>query len=145
MMIILMLISILIFVYMLFKEDYEELVSIPISGFIVKLGIVIYLLIELIGIRVIDEKIELYQMQNENIENKVANVVKEYMKHENETFKELKTNESYMTLVTLYPELKSDELIKEEIKLYEENNKKILNLKEQKINESIYRWWLYFG
>ena len=36
-------------------------------------------------------------------------------------------------------------LIEKEIDLYEKNNKKIIELKEQKINEKIYKWWLYFG
>ena len=67
------------------------------------------------------------------------------MEHEHSTFKDLANTDSYITLVTLYPELKSDELIKEEIKVYEENNKKIIALKEQKINGKIYKWWLYFG
>lgn len=67
------------------------------------------------------------------------------MKHEQDTFTELKTDTSYITLVTLYPELKSDELIKSEINLYEKNNKKIIALKEQKIDKTIYKWWLYFG
>lgn len=78
------------------------------------------------------------------IEEKVEIVVKQYMEHENKTFTDLKS-ESYITLVSLYPELKSDELIAKEISLYEENNKKILELKEEKLDVRIYRFWLYFG
>lgn len=54
------------------------------------------------------------------------------------TFKDLKTDTSYITLTTLYPELKSDKLIEKEIDLYEANNEKIITLKEQKINERVY-------
>lgn len=145
MMIVLILISILLGVIILFKDDDIELLSIPTTGFLIKLGVIIYLLIKLVGTSVIDEKIELYTTQNKEIENKVEEVVKQYMQHEHNTFIELKTDTSYITLVTLYPELKSDELIKQEIALYEENNKKIISLKEQKINKSLYKWWLYFG
>lgn len=145
MLIVLLIISILIFLYMVFVIEDEELAIAPICGFVIKLGILIYFIAQLVGLRVIDEKIELYQTQNNEIENKVAEVVKQYMEHENKTFSELKPNESYITLVTLYPELKSDKLIEEEINLYEDNNKKILSLKEQKVNASIYRWWIYFG
>ena len=99
----------------------------------------------LVNMRVIDTKIELYSQQNSKIESKVENAVKQYMEYENKTFTELKNEESYITLVSLYPELKSDELIKKEIEIYEENNKKILSLKEEKANKTIYRWWLYFG
>lgn len=144
MLIILILISIGIFIFTI-ATDNEEMAFIPISVFVVKMIAIVIISWNLVECRVIDEEIDLYQTQNTEIENKVETVVKEYMQHENKTFKELKTNESYITLVTLYPELKSDKLIESEINLYEENNKKILSLKEQKINETIYKWWLYFG
>ena len=145
MMIILILISIVLFIILPFTDADIEIAAFPLTGFIIKLGIAIYLLVKLVGISVIDEKIELYSTQNEEIEKKVEEVVKQYMKHEQDTFTELKTDTSYITLVTLYPELKSDELIKSEINLYEKNNQKIIALKEQKINKKIYTWWLYFG
>ena len=144
MMIILILISIILFAIFLTSE-YDEVASIALIGLIIKLVAVVILLSKLVGTNVIDEKIELYTTQNKEIESKVEEVVKEYMKHEHDTFVDLKTDTSYITLVTLYPELKSDELIKNEIILYEENNQKIINLKEQKINKSLYKWWLYFG
>lgn len=147
MIIVLILISIIIFIIGLFTQENDEcmLVIGSVIGFLIKLGVVVILLIKIIGLRVINDKIELYQTQNEEIENKVELVVKQYMEHENKTFTGLKTDESYITLVTLYPELKSDKLIEQEINLYEDNNKKILELKEQKINEKVYKWWLYFG
>ena len=114
-------------------------------GLVIKLIVVVSLMISLVQLKVVDDKIKLYTNQNKEIENKVEVVVKQYIEHEHKTFKELKTNESYITLITLYPELKSDKLIEKEINLYTENNKKILELKEQKVSESIYKWWLYFG
>lgn len=145
MIIVLLIISILIFCFILFVVEDEDLAFIPLGGFVIKLGVLVYLLIKLIEMRVINEKIELYTNQNNEIENKIAVVVKQYMEHENKTFKDLKTDTSYITLTTLYPELKSDKLIEKEIDLYEANNKKIITLKEQKINERVYKWWLYFG
>lgn len=53
--------------------------------------------------------------------------------------------ESSITLVSLYPELKSDELVKKQIAVYQENNKKIINLKEKQIDANVAKWWLYFG
>lgn len=145
MIIVLLIISILIYCYILFVVEDDCLALIPLGGFVIKLGVLVYLLIELIEMRVINEKIELYTNQNNEIENKIAVVVKQYMEHENKTFKDLKTDTSYITLTTLYPELKSDKLIEKEIDLYEANNEKIITLKEQKINERVYKWWLYFG
>ena len=124
---------------------YEEGAGIPIFLFVIEMVALIILVGFLINTRAVDQKIELYVQQNKEIENKVENAVKQYMEHENKTFTELKTDGSYITLVSLYPELKSDELIKEEIKLYEKNNKKIISLKEENINKTIYKWWIYFG
>ena len=45
----------------------------------------------------------------------------------------------------MYPELKSDKLVEEQISVYEENNKKIRELKEDKIDLKVKKWWLYFG
>ena len=53
--------------------------------------------------------------------------------------------ESSITLVSLYPELKADTLVTKQIEVYIDNNKKIKNLKEKKINLSVKKWWLYFG
>jgi len=143
MMIVLILISILLILYCHIWQDDEELALYPIIGLIIKIGIACYLLGELIGIKVVNEKIELYEKQNKEIEVKVEEVVKKYMEFEHNTFTDLK-QDSYITLVSLYPELKSDKFIGELIDLYEENNKKILQLNEQKINEKVYKWWLYF-
>lgn len=102
------------------------------------------ILICLTSCRTINPKIEMLQEQNKQIEEKVAISVEQYMNYEKDTFTELKP-ESYINLVNLYPELKSDELIKQEIELYTTNNEKIVELKEMKIEETMYKWLIYFG
>lgn len=93
---------------------------------------------------VLDEKIEMYQAENEKIENQISEMVQRYQTHESETYKEFAPDEA-VTLVSLYPELKSDELVSRQISIYTENSEKIKELKEEKITASVYRWWLYFG
>lgn len=95
-------------------------------------------------LRVIDEKIEMYEEQNIQIESQIAECVKQYQEYEGNIMTEVKP-ESYITLVSLYPELKADTLVSKQIEIYISNNEKIKELKEFKINGSIYRWWLYFG
>ena len=94
--------------------------------------------------RVIDSKIAMYQEENKAIETQMDVLVDKYMDYESKTLGDLKGNSS-ITLVSLYPELKSDELVKQQIKVYTDNNDKIKLLKEEKINISIWKWWLYFG
>ena len=61
------------------------------------------------------------------------------------TFSQKSLLKNAMTLVALYPELKSDILVQSQIKVYVDNNKQIKELKSMAINASILRWWLYFG
>lgn len=92
----------------------------------------------------IDSRIELYQSQNTEIESKVQATVASYLVHEKQTYKDLKPDNA-IAVVSAYPELHSNELVKKQIDVYEDNNKKILGLKEEKLNQSVYKWWLFFG
>lgn len=92
----------------------------------------------------IDSRIELYQSQNAEIESKVQATVASYLTHEKQTYKDLKPDNA-IAIVSAYPGLHSNELVKKQIEVYEDNNRKILGLKEEKLNQSVYKWWLYFG
>lgn len=93
----------------------------------------------------IEEKITMYNEENENIESKIKETVEVYMNYEQETYQNLIQNVDLTTLVMKYPELNSNELVKSEIQTYKENNSKIKELKEKSIMKSTYDWWLYFG
>lgn len=121
---------------------FSRVITIP--AICIEIIFFIFLLDSLISLRIIDEKINLYSNQNKEIEQKVEITIKQYMEYENKTFVQLKP-ESYVNLINIYPELKSDELLQKEIKLYIKNNNEILNLKQEKLNGTIYKWWLYFG
>ena len=94
--------------------------------------------------RIVDEKIAMYQEENTKIEKQIDTLVSNYMNYESDTYEKFKS-ESSITLVSMYPELKSDKLVEEQISVYEENNKKIRDLKEDKINLKVKKWWLHFG
>lgn len=110
---------------------------------------VLFIIAILLGIivsggRTIDEKISMYQEENTKIEKQIDTLVSNYMNYESDTYEKFKS-ESSITLVSMYPELKSDKLVEKQISVYEENNKKIRELKEDKINLKVKKWWLYFG
>lgn len=92
----------------------------------------------------IDQKIALYEEENAKIEQQIAATVKQYQEYESGIFTDV-APESSITLVALYPELKSDTLVQSQIEVYVENNNTIKELKSTAINASVYRWWLYFG
>lgn len=111
---------------------------------IISLVIGVVLAVSVQNGNLLDQKIELAQTQNVDIENKIKVVVDNFMKHEKSTYKALKPDEVILAATT-YPELQSNAMVQEQIKVYEENNKKITSLKEQKIDLSVKKWWLYFG
>ena len=86
----------------------------------------------------------MYQEENTKIEQQIANVVCQYQQYETEIFITVAPEDS-VSLVALYPELKSDKLVQEQINIYVANNEKIRELKEEQINGNVLRWWLYFG
>lgn len=92
----------------------------------------------------LDARITMYADENERIEQQVAEVVRQYQQYETDIFTEVNP-ENAITLVALYPDLKSDSLVQSQIELYTENNKAIRNLKDEGIKANALRWWLYFG
>lgn len=94
---------------------------------------------------ILDDKIAMYQEENTAIEQDIDKIVKEYLAHEHDTFDDLKTEESSITLVTLFPELKSDTLVKQQLEIYVNNNAKIKRLKEEKLDIATIKCILYFG
>lgn len=143
MLIVLMIITIIVGVILLVTEC-EELIMIPLCAFIIEIIALLVLLGGLINMRIINDKIKLYDKQNKEIENKIEITVKNYMGYEGNIYKDLKSD-SYIQLVNLYPDLKADQLVQQQITLYIENNKKMIELKEEKMNETVYKWWIYFG
>ena len=140
---VLILISV-IFISLCFANDSEEMATFSLAVLGLKLIAMVFLIGAVINGRVIEQKIELLETRNQEIEEKVKDTVRTYMEYEGKTYADLKID-SYINLVNLYPDLKSDELIKSEIELYQKNTEEITNLKMEKINISNYKWWLYFG
>ena len=93
---------------------------------------------------VIDEKITMYQEENTDIEQKIASAILSYQDYEQETFSNVDT-ENLIIAVSLYPELKSDQLVSKLIDTYTENNKTIKELKDKKLDYKVLKWWLCFG
>ena len=126
------------------KKD-NEFIFIP-SMALTFLTLFIYLIlfIQISSENVLDNRIILYKENNTLIESKIDIVIKEYLKHENKTYNDLKSKDS-ISIILSCPNLASNELIKQEIETYKENNKKILELKEAKTFIPLEKWWLYFG
>lgn len=112
-------------------------------GFFALLGLII-VGVNVKSLSVIDDRIAMYEEENARIEQQIADVVEQYQKYETDIFREV-APESAVTMVSLYPELKSDSLVQAQIEVYTENNKTIKDLRDKQIKGNVYRWWLYFG
>lgn len=122
-----------------------------ITGCVAEVIVIIAVIVQVCGIsqlKVADQKISMYEEENAKIEQDITTIVKDYMNYEKDTYKiasEQIDGSSLLVLTELYPDLKSNELIKKQIEIYTENNNKIKQLKEEKINNQTCKWWLYFG
>lgn len=142
MLILLIVISLILCVW-LFVIDSEEGGEFFGAGFVI-LSIVFLVMLFCYPYN-IDKKLEMYVEENQIIEAKVKETVQAYMNYEQETYKSLVENADLQTLLIKYPELNSNELVKVEIETYKENNNKIKQLKEQKINRKVIGFWLFFN
>lgn len=130
---------------------YEDAIGfdliVGVTGLLMTIGALVaagVLFSRLSSMMVIDEKIAMYSEENAKIETQLAEAVEQYRAYETNVFQSV-APESAVTLVTLYPELKADTLVQAQMDVYVANNAQIKELKVSKLNEPIYRWWLYFG
>jgi hypothetical protein len=100
--------------------------------------------VEYSQVRIVDDRIALYEQQNEDIEAEIAAIVSAYQAYEQDTFDKVGENISPTMVFALYPELKSDTLVAKQIELYVANNKTITELKASKFYYELYRWWICF-
>ena len=143
--ILLLIIGIGLFCCIFIDNDIGEVFSgfglfisvVALIGIIINIGI-------LINGRTLDDKIAMYEQENAAIEQSVDVLVKDYYRHESDTYSSL-TPENAVLFASAYPELQSNELATKQLEIYVDNNNKIKELKEDQINLSKNRFWLYFG
>ena len=142
--------------YFAYKERYDSgrwdfeyggTIACLVPGFfilIVSIAVYITLTVFLINLKIVDKKLTVLQENNAQIEEKLYVTLEAYCEHENKTFVEI-SPENPEVILLIYPELKADSLFESYIDTLKNNNQEIRNLQLEKINGSIYKWWLYFG
>lgn len=145
MFILLFVIAVALIVLAVLNEDLAEGFGIlgGLIGLIALIGIFVNIGFLVYG-RTLDDKIAMYKQENAAIEQSVDVLVKDYYKHESDTYSSLKP-ENAVLFASAYPELQSNELATKQLEIYVDNNNKIKELKEDQINLSRNRFWLYFG
>lgn len=101
-------------------------------------------------ISIMDSKIAMYEEENNNIQKSVSEIVENYMNYESNTYAssiekiDLKNLDVIMA-TQIYPDLKANGLVMQQINVYTENSNKIKQVKEEKLDYQCAKWWLYFG
>lgn len=93
--------------------------------------------------KIIAQKIVMYEEENSKIEKSIEAAVLQYENYEKDTYTDIvNKSEDVDFLIQLYPQLKSDSLVKEQIKTYRDNTNQIKKLKTKQIELQKYKWWL---
>jgi len=92
-----------------------------------------------------DEMIQIYTEENAEVEKKLENAVQNYMQYEKDIMISVSPDTDTISLISLYPDLKSDKLVESEIETYISNNDKIKELRVNKTMKSTFKFLLFFG
>lgn len=128
------------------EENPYSYIGIAVGGIFLLAVIVVMICggVNIVQGKVIDEKIEMYQEENQSIEDNITRTVERYLEHEQNVYESLQ-GEDIQTLLVVYPEIKSNELVSYQLEVFVQNNTKIKELKEQKLNINVWKFWVYFG
>ena len=111
-------------------------------GGIIELIIVVSIIVnatKVSKISIMDSKIAMYEEENNNIQKSVSEIVENYMNYESNTYAssiekiDLKNLDVIMA-TQIYPDLKANGLVMQQINVYTENSNKIKQVKEEKLD-----------
>lgn len=91
-----------------------------------------------------NKQIEVYETEMTTIQETINDVVANYLDHEKDTYAAL-TPENAVIFASIYPELSSSELVRQQLEIYNEYLVSIKNCKLDLAGISTAKWWLYFG
>lgn len=92
----------------------------------------------------IQEKIEIYEEQNAQIEQSIDAAVKAYCEHEQITYTQM-SDGAVALVAAAYPELASSELVKAQMDIWTSNSKELKDLKSDLVDFHRAQYFLYFG
>ena len=92
----------------------------------------------------IQEKIEIYEEQNAQIEESIDAAVKAYCEHEQSTYVQM-SDGAVALVAAAYPELASSELVKTQTEVWTSNTSELKDLKSDLVDFNKARYFLYFG
>ena len=95
--------------------------------------------------KIINEKIRICEEENQKIEESIDFALQKYLGYEAETYDRMRSEGVSVDIATAYPELASSQPVARQIEIYINNNGQIKELREDLVDLTWKRWWLYFG
>ena len=92
----------------------------------------------------IQEKIQIYEDQNTQIEQSIDAAVKAYCEHEKITYVQM-SDGAVALVAAAYPELASSELVKTQMEVWTSNSNELKDLKSKLVDFHRAQYFLYFG
>lgn len=92
----------------------------------------------------IQEKIQIYEDQNTQIEQSIDAAVKAYCEHEQITYVQM-SDGAVALVAAAYPELASSELVKTQMEVWTFNSHELKDLKSKLVDFHRAQYFLYFG
>lgn len=92
----------------------------------------------------IEEKIQIYEDQNTQIEQSIDAAVQAYCEHEQITYVQM-SDGAVALVAAAYPELASSELVKTQMEVWTSNSKELKDLKSDLVDFHRAQYFLYFG
>ncbi|MBC5746020.1 hypothetical protein FMM74_021340 [Lachnospiraceae bacterium MD308] len=123
MIILLTIIFLFLFLWTMDKCYNDNLTAFYGIAFGVGLIFILVLSWRIINGHTLESKINMYAEENQKIEENINVLVEQYMNYEANTYGDL-NNESSITLVSLYPELKADTLVENRLRFIQKITQK---------------------
>lgn len=92
----------------------------------------------------IEEKIQIYEDQNAQIEQSIDAAVKAYCEHEQITYVQM-SDGAVALVAAAYPELASSELVRTQMEVWTSNSNELKDLKSKLVDFHRAQYFLYFG
>lgn len=131
-----------------FKKPYSDagvtVFSLALIALVIVVIIGLFNVGKIVKANTLEQKIAVYQEEMANIENSINPVVQNYLDHEKETYTAL-TPDNAVIFASIYPELSSNEIVQQQLNIYNQYLISIKNLKLEIAEISTAKWWLYFG
>jgi hypothetical protein len=128
-------------------QDYNNDASfvagcIAVGGMILSVAVIAWSVAGIWDGMVAADKIKSYEQGKVRIEKEMGTMVNAYMDYEKDNVKRVSDKDA-VSYVTVIPELKSSDLVKQEMALYADYDKRIMKLKEQQADAKFAKFLLY--